>query len=221
VAHEVRNPLAGIRSTVQLWQRGIGRDAETVEDLLSEVDRLDGIVGRLLHFSRADIVERNPGDPNTLASEAARLASVSAEDHGVAIQLELAPNLPFVMMAAPALIQVLRNLTTNAIQAMPDGGVLGISTRSDPTNRMVEIEVSDTGLGLSPEAASHLFEPFFTTKPSGTGLGLAIAREIALAHHGELKAGPRPDGPGASFRLSLPVAAKVEASRRFAHADRA
>ena len=95
VAHEVRNPLAGIRSTVQLWQRGIGPDAESFEDLLSEVDRLDGIVGRLLHFSRADAQEMVPGDLNALAAEAARLAG--AIGRGAAAsgsRLDLAPGPP-------------------------------------------------------------------------------------------------------------------------------
>ena len=221
VAHEVRNPLAGIRSTVQLWQRGIGRDGETFDDLLSEVDRLDGIVGRLLQFSRADAQEMAPGDLNALAADAARLASASAEAHGVAIRLELTEGLPRALMAPPSVLQVLRNLTTNAIQAMPDGGVLRISTRPNGSGRMVELEVADTGVGLPAEAGQHLFEPFFTTKPDGTGLGLAIAREIALAHHGELRAGPRPGGPGASFTLSLPVAGKAVEPRREVHADRA
>ena len=206
VAHEVRNPLAGIRSTVQLWQRGIGPDGESFDDLLSEVDRLDGIVGRLLHFSKADAQEMFPGDLNALAADAARLASPSAESHEVRVELDLAPGLPPALMAPPAVVQVLRNLTTNAIQAMPGGGLLRISTRLDASRRRVEVEVADTGHGLAPEALEHLFEPFFTTKPSGTGLGLAIAREIALAHRGELRAGPRAGGPGASFTLALPVA---------------
>jgi len=206
VAHEVRNPLAGIRSTVQLWQRGIARDGEALEDLLSEVDRLDGIVGRLLHFSRADAQEMTPGDLSALAAEAARLAASSAEAHDVQIQLDLAADLPLARMAAPAVIQILRNLTTNAIQAMPDGGLLRISTRLAPRGRMVELEVADSGIGLTVEASQHLFEPFFTTKSGGTGLGLAIAREIALAHGGDLQTGRPSVAPGASFVLTLPIA---------------
>jgi signal transduction histidine kinase len=224
VAHEVRNPLAGIRSTVQLWQRGIGPDGDSFDDLLSEVDRLDGLVGRLLHFSKADAQAMAPGDLNALAAEAARLAAASAETRGVTIQLDLASGLPWALMAGPAVIQVLRNLTANAIQAMPGGGVLRIATRRHAFGSMVEIEVSDTGEGLAPEAAEHLFEPFFTTKAGGTGLGLAIAREIAMAHRGELRAAPRPGGPGASFTLTLPVAEAEPVApreRRDADASRA
>ena len=95
-------------------------------------------------------------------------------------------------MAPPALVQVLRNLTTNALQVMPRGGVLRLATRLDPTRGTVAASVADDGPGLSAEVLAHLFEPFFTTKAEGTGLGLAIAREIALAHRGELRAENRP-----------------------------
>ncbi len=219
VAHEVRNPLAGIRSTVQLWQRGIGPDGESFDDLLSEVDRLDGIVGRLLQFSRADAQEMVPGDLNALAAEAARLAGPSAEAHAVRVELDLAPTLPEVPMAPPAVVQVLRNLTTNAIQAMPEGGRLRIATRLDTGRKRVEVEVSDTGKGLDPDAIAHLFEPFYTTKPNGTGLGLAIAREIALAHRGELRAEPHPGRAGVSFILALPLTEPAGKPRRVADVE--
>ncbi len=205
VAHEVRNPLAGIRSTAQLWQRGIGPDPESLDDILAEVDRLDGIVERLLHFSKADSQTLLPGNLNDLAIEAARLAALLAERHDVRIETTLATDLPSPLMSAPSILQVLRNLTTNAIQAMPQGGLLTIATRFDPSTRRIELEVADTGTGLEPDALAHLFEPFFTTKPTGTGLGLAIAREIALAHRGDLLVRSRPGKPGASFTLILPV----------------
>jgi signal transduction histidine kinase len=102
-------------------------------------------------------------------------------------------------------LQVFRNLTTNAIQAMSTGGFLRLTTRRDPAHRSIRASVSDTGPGLAAEALKHLFEPFYTTKAEGTGLGLAIAREIALAHRGELGAGNRTDGRGAIFTLTLPV----------------
>jgi two-component system, NtrC family, sensor histidine kinase HydH len=206
VAHEVRNPLAGIRSTVQLWQRGLGPDSESFDDLLSEVDRLDGIVGRLLHFSRADAQDLARGDLNALVAESARLARGPAEIQGVRINLELDPALPQVMMAPPALVQVFRNLTNNALHALPEGGLLRLATQLDPTRRFAEVSVADTGPGLDQDALSHVFEPFYTTKAGGTGLGLAIAREIALAHHGDLRAANRADGTGAVFTLVLPVA---------------
>jgi len=208
VAHEVRNPLAGIRSTAQLWQRGIfGLDTESLGGLIHEVDRLEEIVSRLLQFSRADAQDLAPGDLNTVVAEAARLASGPAELKGVRLDVELDPNLPPVAMAPPALLQVFRNLTGNAVQAMTTGGTLRLSTRRDPPRNAVLAIVADTGPGLAPETIGHLFEPFYTTKAEGTGLGLAIAREIALAHRGDLRAANRTDGPGAMFTLTLPAAA--------------
>jgi two-component system, NtrC family, sensor histidine kinase HydH len=207
VAHEVRNPLAGIRSTAQLWQRGVvGLDAESLGGLVHEVDRLEEIVARLLQFSRADAQELAPGDLNAVVSEAARLASGPAAAQGIRVEVELATQLPPVAMAPPALLQVFRNLTTNAVQAMAPGGTLRLSTRRDPSRGAILASVADTGPGLAPEALKHLFEPFFTTKAEGTGLGLAIAREITLAHRGDLRAANRPEGTGAVFTLTLPAA---------------
>jgi two-component system sensor histidine kinase HydH len=206
VAHEVRNPLAGIRSTAQLWQRGVvGLDDESLGGLVHEVDRLEEIVSRLLQFSRADAQELAPGDLNAVVSEAARLASGSAELNEVRIEVELEPDLPLVAMAPLALLQVFRNLTTNALHAMSSGGTLRLTTRRHPTRNVVEAVVADTGPGLALEVIGHLFEPFFTTKSEGTGLGLAIAREIALAHRGDLGASNRTEGPGAVFTLTLPA----------------
>jgi len=206
VAHEVRNPLAGIRSTAQLWERGVGIDAKSLGGLIHEVDRLEEIVSSLLRFSRADAQDLVADDFNIVVAQAAHLATSLAEPKGVQVELDLDPDLPPVLMASSALLQVFRNLTTNAIQAMPEGGTLRLSTRSDLPRRLVLASVSDTGPGMTAEAQGHLFEPFFTTKPEGTGLGLAIAREIALAHRGDLQAANRLDGPGAVFRLTLPVA---------------
>jgi signal transduction histidine kinase len=210
VAHEVRNPLAGIRSTAQLWQRGIGPDEESISNLVNEVDRLDRIVARLLQFSKADAQDMERGDLNGVVAEVARLSRASAEAQGVRVVLDLEANLPLVLMAPPAIVQVLRNLATNAVQAMPDGGFLRFSTRLQGT-ASIEVEVSDTGPGLPSSVREHLFEPFFTTKAEGTGLGLAIAREIALAHHGDLRAQNRDGEPGAVFILVLPTAKNAEA----------
>ncbi len=102
-------------------------------------------------------------------------------------------------------MQVFRNLTSNALHAMPRGGSLRLMTRHDQARRLVEASVADTGAGLDGDALAHIFEPFYTTRPTGTGLGLAIAREIALAHRGELRAANRADAVGAVFTLILPA----------------
>jgi two-component system sensor histidine kinase HydH len=167
---------------------------------------LEEIVSRLLQFSRADGQELTPGDLNPVVMEAARLVSGPAEANGVKVEVDLDSELPPVAMAPSALLQVFRNLTTNALQAMSQGGTLHLATRRDPMRETVYVSVADTGPGLAPDSLKHLFEPFFTTKPEGTGLGLAIAREIALAHRGELSAANRSEHAGAIFTLTLPAA---------------
>ncbi len=205
VAHEVRNPLAGIRAITQLWRRGLEFHNDAFDHLIEEVDRLEGIVSRLLHFSRANTQTLEPGDLNQIVAEAARLAQPLADEQHVHIELDLSPELPPIEMAGPALLQVFRNLTSNALQAMPDGGTLRLSTRFDPSRREVSARVTDTGPGLCQATLDHLFEPFFTTRTEGTGLGLAIAREITLAHRGDLHAGNVVHGHGAVFTLTIPA----------------
>jgi signal transduction histidine kinase len=206
VAHEVRNPLAGIRSTVQLWERlpETARTQGSIQTVMQEVDRLNEIVSRLLFFSRADRSERRPASVNELLSETLRLVEAQAANQSVALERELEPNLPVVLGSASALRQVFLNLATNALQAMPTGGRLRCSSRLLPRQRVVEVRFADTGPGISPEEREHLFEPFFTTRADGTGLGLAICREILTQHGGQIEM-VEAEGPGASFRVTIPA----------------
>ncbi len=204
VAHEVRNPLAGIRSTVQLWQRlpDAARTPESMAAVVAAVDRLNAIVSSLLHFARADSAERAPVDVNCVLSESLDLLAAQAQAQGVVLERELAAGLPEVLGSANALRQVALNLLTNALQAMPSGGRLRCATRA-AAGGAVEIRVRDTGSGIPEEARGHLFEPFFTTRPEGTGLGLAICREIVEAHGGRIEL--EETGPsGTTFRVELP-----------------
>jgi two-component system sensor histidine kinase HydH len=206
VAHEVRNPLAGIRSTVQLWQRlpDQARTPESLEAVLAAVDRLNGLISRLLFFARAGQAERVRVDLNALVRETAALLQAQAQEQGVRCELLLQPGLPVTLGTPSALQQVILNLASNALQAMPHGGVLRLQTQHAATWPWVELRVADTGPGVTPEARAHLFEPFFTTRPEGTGLGLALCREIVTQHGGTvgLESG---EGPGAVFRVQLPI----------------
>lgn len=204
VSHEMRNPLAGLRSAAQLWQRNLLSDEELASEVIGEVDRLDTIVGHLLMFSRAETKSIEMGSLNSVAAEAARLCRSAAEGQGIEMIEQLDPSIPLIPIDSGALLQVFRNLTSNAIDAMPDGGRLWVRTRYSASEERVEAIISDTGPGLSREIQDHLFEPFFTGKPHGTGLGLAIAREIVLAHRGEIQARNGKSG-GAEFTISLPA----------------
>jgi two-component system sensor histidine kinase HydH len=204
VAHEVRNPLAAIRSTVQLWQRlpEIARNRDSLDGVLRAVDRLSAIVSRLLYFARSDNAERRPLDLNQLLSETLELAQAQAADQGVRFERVFAANLPAVTGSANAMRQVFLNLIGNALQAMPREGCLTCTTAYRAESSQVEILISDTGAGVSDEDHRHLFEPFFTTRPEGTGLGLALCREIVGKHQGTIEY-LKTVGSGATFRIVL------------------
>ena len=196
VAHEVRNPLAGIRSTAQLWQRGSsGSTTSRSAGCVHEVDRLEEIVSRLLQFSRADAQDLAPGDLNAVLAEAARLAVGAGRGEGGPgrgrSRRALAaggdgPAGPAASLPQP---DDQRHPGHDAGRNAPPDDPAG----PDATDAILA-SVADTGPGLAPETLKHLFEPFFTTKAEGTGLGLAIAREIALAHRGDLQAANRSEG---------------------------
>ena len=193
VAHEVRNPLAGIRSTAQLWQRGVvGLDDESLGGLVHEVDRLEEIVSRLLQFSRADAQDLAPGDLNAVVAEAARLAgrplqrgdSARGRPRPRSAAGRDGPAGPAAGLPQPDD----QRRPGHAARAAPSG----LTTRRDPARQAVRAERGRHRAGpRAPKSLGHLFEPFFTTKAEGTGLGLAIAREIALAHRGDLRAANR------------------------------
>ena len=206
VAHEVRNPLAGIRSTVQLWERfpETTRTPGSMTAVIHAVDRLNEIVTRLLYFSRADGAERQPVEIAQILRETLELLSAQAATQAVSLECDFDKGSAVVRGSASALRQVCLNLATNAMQAMPRGGRLRCIIRLHTTTRTVEIRFEDTGSGISADDQKHLFEPFFTTRPEGTGLGLALCREIVLQHGGRIELVSSHDA-GSIFRMSLPV----------------
>jgi signal transduction histidine kinase len=206
VAHEIRNPLAGIRSTIQLWERlpDTTRSPDSIHAVVQGVDRLNEIVGRLLLFARmGDSDETQPVSANSVLTETLNLLEAQAASQSVAIERAFDPNLPTVRGSASSLRQVFLNLATNALQAMSEGGRLRCCTRYEPQKQTVEIRFSDTGPGIPPDVRKRLFEPFYTTRPDGTGLGLALCQELVHQHGGQMKIDA--EGPGATFVILLPV----------------
>jgi two-component system sensor histidine kinase HydH len=206
VAHEVRNPLAAIRSTAQLFQRlpPSARDPSMLDPILQSVDRLNALVSRLLFFVRTGHEERRPVDVNAIVQETLALLRAQADSQHVVLHTDLASDLPPLYGSAPALQQVVLNLATNALQAMPDGGKLLCRTRHLDEPPRIEFSIADTGPGIAAEELPHLFEPFHTTRPEGTGLGLALCREIVQQHGGCIEL-DRQEGWGAVFRITLPL----------------
>lgn len=205
VAHEVRNPLAAIRSTVQLYQRlpPQSRDPSALDTILQGVDRLNALVSRLLFFVRSGFEEMHPLDLNALVAETLTLLRAQADSQKVLLRSELASDLPPLLGSGHALQQVVLNLTANALQAMPNGGTLLCRTRRAEQGEGVKLSIADTGPGIPLEELPHLFEPFHTTRPDGTGLGLALCREIVQQHGGRIELIREP-GWGAIFQVTLP-----------------
>jgi signal transduction histidine kinase len=207
VAHEIRNPLAGIRSTVQLWQRMPDQTHVTgsINAVVQATERLNEILTQLLHFARMEHTERQPVQVNELVTETFKLLDAQATAQRVAVELDLEQGLSLVQGSPAALRQVLLNLATNALQAMPTGGHLHCRTRHLKPTQSLELMITDTGPGISPKDREHLFEPFFTTRPQGTGLGLALCREIVHQHGGTIELLDQSQ-PGTTFRFFLPTA---------------
>lgn len=210
LAHEIRNPLATMRGTVQILAgRPPERDRqEFTQMLLGEIDRLNGVVEGYLRAARSAALDKGPSDAVAVLESVAELTRRQAERSRVVIERSGDDKLPVPMGAAP-LIQVFMNLTLNAIQAMPEGGRLRVQCRTvrgeQGQSHEAEIIFADTGPGVAPEDRESVFRPFFTTKPTGTGLGLSIARHIVAQHGGTLTLDP-PQERGAVFRLRLPLA---------------
>ncbi len=204
VAHEVNNPLQAIALQLQLiGDEGLtGTASRRLAIVREELDRIAGIVQRLLDFQRPTLGERKPHQLSALLDDVLALSNKQLQQHGITVVREEGTDLAPILVAGNRLKQVLLNLILNAIEAMPDGGRLRI--RSWQVNGMVAVTFSDTGSGMASEVMEHLFEPFFSTKTNGTGLGLAVSHEIVTQHGGSLEAGNGPDG-GAIFTIKLPV----------------
>lgn len=206
IAHELRNPLTSIRGAAQLLQQTDpnGACAEFARIILNEVDSLNRIAEDFLDFARPLQLRTQPVPLGDLLRDFVQVWRPVCRERGVSLRLNAARDLPILWIDALRLNQVLRNLTLNACQAMPDGGTLTVSGRHDRAQQLAVISVRDTGLGMTPEEAARVFEPFFTTKAKGTGLGLAVVRKLVEAHGGTIDLTSKP-GKGSTFTLRLPA----------------
>jgi signal transduction histidine kinase len=209
IAHEVKNPLAGILGYTQLSLKKMEDNPDIYKNLKiieQETRRCNSIVENLMKFARQDKLELKPLVLNDVIEDSLVLVDHQMGISQVQMEKNLAEGLPNVKGDANQLIQVLMNLLINAQQAM-DGkpGTITI-TSSSPNAGVVEIKVADTGPGMPEETSSKIFEPFFTTKASGkgTGLGLAVTYGIIKDHGGNIRVESQP-GDGATFIITFPV----------------
>jgi two-component system sensor histidine kinase AtoS len=211
VAHEVRNPLATIRLRVQMAQREARntRVDESCVIALEEIERLNGMVNRLLNFARPVRFQPEPTSLKQLTEQRLNRFLENAQKNGVNFVTSFPEDGTLLPIDQSKMAQVFDNVIQNAIEAMTEsGGTLWVSVTSTMKSASgtdkVRVEFRDTGNGISSSMISRIFDPFFTTKPSGTGLGLSICHEFVRAHGGEIQV-ESAEGDGTSVRIILPV----------------
>jgi PAS domain S-box-containing protein len=203
IAHEIRNPMATINLNTQILLRDldVGEEHQVyMLDIQKEVKKIERIISEILEFSKprpAHLVETNI---NEVVMSVHELTRVQLRKDDLKVHFNLSDNLPAVLIDPAQISQVVINLVINAMQAMPDGGDLTVTTQTDSTTKRVELLVSDTGQGISNENLSKIFDPFFTNKPEGTGLGLAIARQILDKNQAAIRVSSK-EGHGTVFRI--------------------
>ncbi|HEB64316.1 MAG TPA: response regulator [Chloroflexi bacterium] len=210
IAHEINNPLQGVRNCLHLASRAELSEMERAEYLQlgrEELDRLMTTVQRMLEFYRPSAVERSAVDLHALIERVVKLLHREMEQQNIRLHLSLSEDLPRPWAVRDQIQQVLLNLVLNAVEAMPEGGDLHIETRYNHDE--VHITVADSGPGVPPHLRGQIFEPFFSTKDDGSGLGLTVCDGIITAHGGRLELLDSPDG-GAHFLIALPLHSSEE-----------
>lgn len=207
IAHEVNNPLQSVRTCLELTleELELGRavDHENVVIAHREIERVSQIVRRLLNLQRPGEERESLVKVNVAVGEVLDLLGKQFSQAHVSVTSELDPELPLVRGRNNHLIQVFLNLALNALEAMPDGGELRVTTARMPS-QWVAVTFTDTGVGIPAPNLPHVFEPFFSTKPNGLGLGLAVSLTIVEAHGGRIAVASEP-GRGASCRVEIPA----------------
>jgi two-component system, NtrC family, nitrogen regulation sensor histidine kinase NtrY len=213
LAHELKNPLFPLQTTVENLRRAREQGGDGFEEvfhestgiLLSEIENLKKIIGRFSDFARMPQPELARVNLNDLVRDILKLFEAQFSAVGrppITPELHLEEDLPPVQADATLLRRAIENLVLNAMDAMPAGGVLMLRTSHEGDD--VSLEVSDTGSGLTPEECDRLFTPYYTTKHHGTGLGLAIVQSVVSDHGGRISVESEA-GVGTSFHIHLPA----------------
>ena len=215
LAHEIKNPLSGMRGAAQLLAARSGdehRLRECTQIIVGEIDRLNGLMTQLLDLTGPSRLERAAVNVHEVIDRVLAIEGAGASN-GIHFVRRYDPSLPSVVGDRGRLTQVLLNLVRNAVEVSPSGGAIVVTTRMETSyyvagangrEQFLSIDVSDQGPGIGPENLARVFAPFFTTKSGGTGLGLAISQRIVTEHGGVLRAQSEP-GSGTIFTVTLPV----------------
>jgi len=209
IAHELRNPLSSIKGAAQLLRKELPGDVmaehgEFLDMIVQEVNGLDRIATEFLEFSRVTPPEMRPVGVNAMLSRMLQFMSAYLRDQDIRVIQEWEESLPELSLDRSQIEQVIKNIVINAVQAMPHGGTLSVATRRPPQGDIIDLDFTDTGVGIPSNKIDKICAPFFTTKTKGTGLGLAIVRKIVETHGGRLVIRSTP-GEGSTFTISLPI----------------
>jgi two-component system, NtrC family, nitrogen regulation sensor histidine kinase NtrY len=213
LAHELKNPLFPLQTTVENLQRAREQNSgqfdevfrESAGIMLGEIENLKAIVNRFSDFAKMPQPELAPVNLNEVVRNAVKLFEAQFGAVGrppITPELHLEENLPIIQADATLLHRAIENLILNAMDAMPAGGVLMLRTQTIEGG--VSLEVSDTGTGLTPEESERIFTPYYTSKQHGSGLGLAIVQAIVADHGGRISVESE-SGVGTSFHIELPA----------------
>ena len=217
LAHEIKNPLAGIKGSIQVLVETASiaeEDRSLILKAIDEIKRIDILLKSLLNFAKPPKLHLMATDVNDLLDKAVALSlkhpSLSpGGSKTINVLKDFDPDLQEIMADPMQLQQVFLNLMFNAIEAMPKGGALAVKTFLDDSDNVLRIAISDTGKGMEPQMLDQIFQPFFTTKRKGSGLGLSICQRLVDQHEGTLSVESAP-GKGTVFTILLPVRKAAE-----------
>lgn len=201
LAHELKNPLTTLKMLFQAYKEQPDMTKEDAAVISSEIERIDNILTNFMGFVKQKGFKMTDVDLNALLDRVLSLATYDIEHKGITVHKDIIETLPGVKADRSLLEHLFLNLIMNSIQAMPEGGEIRISGKSDED--FVEIMIWDKGGGIPPDIRAKIFDPFFTTKDQGTGLGLSIAYNIVKSHGGKLFFNST-EGKGTVFTVKLP-----------------
>jgi len=202
LAHELKNPLTTLKMLFQAFREQPDMTKEDAEVINNEIEKIDTIITRFLGFVKQKSFQVSEINVNTLMDRVLSLCSFDITNNDIVLQKDMTETLPHIKGDRALLEHVFLNLVLNAVQAMPNGGKLNISSKADVG--FVEVVISDKGGGIPSNIRSKVFEPFFTTKENGTGLGLSIVYNIVKSHGGRVFFDSN-NGSGTKFTVRLPA----------------
>lgn len=205
LAHEIRNPLAGIAGVVEVMGRELPQESPSravLPEVQGEIQHIQTILNDLLAYARPRPPDFHPADLNATIEQAVFLARQQVRTKPIEISFEPRSNLPEVIHDPVQIQQVVLNLVLNGIQAIHNQGKIEVSLGQE--NGFAVVRIADTGKGISPDSLGKIFKPFFTTRKEGTGLGLPLAKGIVESHKGKIEVTSEP-GRGSRFDVWLPI----------------